>query len=519
MISYGGYNFPSPLPFVAEALTPIVYSGSLDHFSNSITLIGEITGCDIPTLKTKKNELIFALSSGFQPLTIGRTGYAFAKPISINFADSDLRKRVPYEISFECQSELDFSSFYGIKDPVDTWEFSEEDDRIVRVTHQVSASAVKSTTGDSLDLARSFVNSRLNGVNESITLFFTGQTLLLNSKNESINRIANSYGITEEWSLSRSFNGFDTPQSIVRADSSISYSPDSFSLSVQGTIKGGISGVVDSGHFTADNATEFAKNAVFRSKTPYEESLYGDVLKKPLQYKYSFDSGSNSISFDFTFADPLDTRTGDVIHNYSTSISSSKDDPFSSVAINGSVLYNTNTNLFSTNVPESEIRWQKVEEFFSGINPFPIAKQHFDWFKINPYNQSDLNDSFISFDINKTPFDSKIEYNYSYSNKPDFFSGMLKDVSVTIETSYPIPSFSIETTTDGSFGVQETFNTIERKNIDLSAKIASGVNFNAALAYVDSWVLQYSGAGAVLIDSSLQTGSNSFSLTKSFALE
>ena len=127
-----------------------------------------------------------------------------------------------------------------------------------------------------------------------------------------------------------------------------------------------------------------------------------------------------------------------------------------------------------------------------------------------------MSDTFTSFNITKTPHNSSIEYNYVYSNRPDFFSGLLKDIDLTVETIYPIPTYSVQPTVDNSFAVQETYDTLERKNISLSATLTSGVNFNTALNYVNNWVLQYSGDGAVMLSNSLQTGSNTFFLNKSF---
>lgn len=519
-IKYGGYSFPSPLPYVSEDLSSIVLSGSLDHVLNNISLIGEITGCDLNSVKIQKERLIHALSSGFQRLQIGSTGFDFAKPISIDFSSSNIRKRLPYEVSFECYNNLEFSQFYGISDPVDVWTFTEDSDRIIRATHNVSAKGLKVGTGDSFQRAENFVNNRLNGFDNNLSLFFSGQTTILTSKNEEIDRVGNVYGITEEWSLSQSQNGFDRLDSIVRADCSINYdSASNLSLSVRGTIQGGISGSADTGYFTIQDATQFAKNSVIRSKIPYEESLYGEILREPRTYNYSVDTGANNISFSFDFSDPTNLRTGDVLHDYSTSISASKDDPFSTASVNGVVYYNSNRDIFTTSEPETEQRWKKVDAYFSGVNPYLIAQEHFNLFKspsLN-YNLNDLSDIVTTYNIGKTPHNATIEYDFSYSNRPDYFSGMLKDISLSIETVYPIPSYSIEETTDNSFAVQETFSTIERKSVSLNASLTSGVNFNNALSYIQNWILQYSGQGAILTENNLQTGSNTFSLTQSFA--
>lgn len=516
-ISYGGFAFLHPLPFVAEDVNPISISGSIDHLASSISLIGEITGCDLTSIKLQKENLIHALSSGFQPLVIGSTGYDYAKPTAIKFASSDLRRRLPYQIDLECYSSLSFSNFYGISDPVDVWNFSEGEGRQVKATHNVSAKGYKKD-GSSFENARSFVNGRLNGFNNNLSSFFSGQTVILTSKNEDINRVSNTYGITEEWQLSES-NNLDKNGCIIRADCSIQYNSQSnLSIGIRGTILGGISGSVDTGYFTKEDATIFAKNAVLNSKTLYEDNLYGDILKEPLSYKYGVDSGSNSISFDFSFKDPTDLRTGEVLHDYSSTISTSKDDPFSSASVKGAVFYNSNISIFSTGSPETQDRWKKVDAFFSGVNPFPIAQQHYSWFRNSelPYNQSDLSDIFTSFSISKSPYSASIDYDYSYSNRPDFFSGLLRNVDLTIETTYPIPSYKIQPTTDNSFAVQDAYDTIERKSISLNASLTTGVNFNTAIAFVNQWVLQYSGNGGVLLEDSLQTGSNAFSLKKTF---
>ena len=46
--------------------------------------------------KAAKEEMVLALSSGFQELTIGNTGFNYAKPINIDFQDSDLTRILPY---------------------------------------------------------------------------------------------------------------------------------------------------------------------------------------------------------------------------------------------------------------------------------------------------------------------------------------------------------------------------------------------------------------------------------------
>lgn len=520
-ISYGGYFFPHPYPFVSIGENQVFLSGQVDHAAMSISLIGEITGCDLTSIKTTKDEMVLALSSGFQQLNIGNTGYSFAKPTSINFSSSNLRKILPYEITFEGYCDRDFSNFFGISNPVDNWQFNESQNRIISATHTVSAKGLKVSTGDSLLHAKAFVDNRLNGFNNNISLFFSGETSILADKREEINRVENYYGITETYNLSTSSNKYDTENAIVRVSSRISYDHDSnLQVSVNGTIDGGISGSVSTGDFTSQQATEFAQQSVLSSKIPYEESLYGDVLKGPKNYNYDIDTGSNLISFSFSFADADDLRTGDVIHDYSVDVNASKDDGFVSVSVDGSVYYNTINDIFLTSAPEGEDRYKKVESYFSGISPFSIAQNGMSVFNSDllPYSQSPLNDSIFQSNITKSPHQSEISYNYNFSNNPDLFSGIFKKVDFRIETDHSIPIYNVEQTTDLSFGVQNVYDRIERKTISLNGDLSDNVQIQDAINYSENFISQYSGSIGSLISHSLVTGSNRISINKQFAI-
>tara|TARA_Y100000114_G_scaffold96218_1_gene89528 strand:- start:256 stop:1830 length:1575 start_codon:yes stop_codon:yes gene_type:complete len=521
-ISYGGYSFPHPLPFVGQEETPIFISGQVDHSLISINLVGQLTGCDLPSLKAQKEEMVLGLSSGFQELTIGNTGFDFAKPININFQDSDLTRILPYSVSFDVFHEKDFSQFYGIENPVDTWEYQEnEEDNTVTVTHTVGASAKKTSDTDTLTIAKQFVDSRLNGF-DNMSLFFTGDTSILISKDETVNRVTNSYGITEVYQLSQSTAGHDKSESIVRPECQISFdSNSSLSLSVNGTIIGGISGSAETGSFTPQDATAFAKNALRRSKIDYEDSLYGDIFREPSSFNYDIDTGANNISFNFSFDDPTDFRTGDVLHDFSSSIEASKDQGGVTLSLNGRVYYNGTKDIFLTDAPEQEDRYKKVEAFFSGIDQYPIAQNHFEHFTdLNGnYNSTPLDTTPQSFSIDKSPHLAEINYNFSFSNIPDLFSGLLKTPSVTIETQHPITAYGVRPTVDGSFSVQELYDTLERKSVSVNGTLNTGIDIDSVTSFIYNYMSQHSGSSSSIVSDTIQTGNNSISISRSFVNE
>ena len=523
-ISYGGYSFPDPLPFLGIEESQVFASGQYDHSSLNITLIGNFTGCDFNTLNDKKVELENALSSGFQTLTVGSTGYDYAKPVSIRFEDSVVNKMLPYEISFEAYHQKDFSQFYGIENPVDSWQYQEQDGRRVAATHTVSAVGKKVSATDSLTAAKNFVNSRLNDF-ENISVFFSGDSVIKTSTSESIDRISNSYGITENYILSESHRGFDSGAYIVRPDCSISYSEDSLSVSVNGRIEGGITGSINESHtglFTPAQAKAFAIESTNRAKVPLELDLYGEVFREPRTFNYEIDSGANVIGFSFSFSDPTSLRTGEVLHTYSTDFSASKDNGFVTASINGNLVYDSTNDIFSTTSPETEQRFQKVEAEFSGVNPFAILNEHYGYFtgiSGNPYSKEPLSDLFQSFNISKSPFNSSISYDYQYSNQKDLTSGILRNASISIQTEHPIPTYSAQPTLDGSFSVQETFDTLMKRTISMGGTLNSGYSPNDAIDYFNFYVGQHSGQNSVMSTDSVNTGNSNVQLSKSFIIK
>jgi hypothetical protein len=521
-ISYGDYSFPTPLPFVGQNEQPVFISGKVDHSLISVSLVGQLTGCDLPSLKAQKEEMVSALSSGFQELTIGNTGFNHAKPISIEFQDSDLTRILPYNVSFEVFHQKEFSDFFGISSPVDTWSYQEnEGSNTVNVTHNVSAIGEKTSDTDSLTVAKEFVDSRLNGF-DNMSLFFTGDTSILVSKEENIDRMNSSYSVTETYSLSQSLAGFDKADAIVRPKCGISYdSNNSLTITVNGTIEGGISGSAETGFFTPEQATQFAKNSLKNTKTDFEESLYGEIFREPQSFSYDIDTGSNSISFNFSFNDPTDFRTGDTLHDFTSSISASKEKNSVDVALKGRVFYNTTKDIFSTNAPESELRYEKVQERFNEIDHYTIAQSYFEKFSefnLN-YNTEPLNNTIENFNISKSPFNSEISYNYQFTNNVDFFSGLLKNASVTVKTDHPIPVHGIEPTIDGSFSVQDLYDTLEKKTVSVAGIVTEGKDVDSVVDFIYNYMSQYSGESSFMSSDTIQTGNNNISISRVFVNE
>jgi hypothetical protein len=523
VISYGGYSFPHPYPFLAIDHEPIIISGVLDHSVITASLIGEFTGCNFTTLKIQKDRLISGLATGFQTLTVGEKTYQYAKPISANFSSSNIKNRLPYSIEFTIQNDTDFSTFYGVRDPVDTWSYSEQEDRTVSATHTVSAYGVK-ITGDSLTNARNFVNSRLDGFDATYSVMLSGSSPILISKSEDVDRASNFYSVTENWKYSLSLNGYDKSGAIVRADTSLNYNEDgTLNVSVKGTIDGGISGTVNEGLFTKEQATEFARNALLNSKANFELSLYGEVVQEPRTYSYEYNSGSNLISFNYDFGDASETILDEVIHKYTTSVNASKDSPIISASVNGTVSYNKINNPNTGQTPEQEYRFTKVNQYFNSINPFAIASEGYGEFKVanvfqgsSQYSNYNLDASVVSFNITKDPFSASINYDYSYNNSIDYFSGLLLNPSVSIKTDIEHIKYAITPTIDNSFAIQNLYTTNKRVSVSVQGDVPENKNMQTALRIVSGYIQQYASPNGFLIQNDVATGNRNISVNKTF---
>lgn len=517
-ISYGGYVFPHPIPFVGMSEEPVFISGQMDHGALNLTLVGEITGCGLTDLKVKKDSLVDALSSGFKTLTVGNTGYDYAKPLSIEFPDSILFRRLPYQINFQVYSQKDFSNFYGIAEPEDIWENEEQDDRIVSVSHRVSARALKTDGSDSITKAKTFVMSRM-GDYVPPSLFFTGSNYIVASTQENIDRVKNIYELIKTYSLSDSNSNRDITGRIIRPSVSISYNAqDSLGVKVRGTIEGGISGVVSTGMFTPEDAKVLAQQSVARTKSSIEQSLYGEVFREPNSFSYNVNTGSNSISFDFSFLDPSDPYSQDIIHEYSVGVAATKDRSSVGVSLDGSVRYNSWKNPFTGSSPELETRFTQVSQTYSGVNHYALASEGFSWFSNTnlPYSKNALNPYLEEYSVQKKPFNSEISYNYNYSNGIDIFSGYLRNAQVSIETEHPISKYSIKPTTDNSFGVQELYTTLTRKTVNVRGVVNSNVNIQDAILFVSGWSNQYNTEKGILSQDEINTGDGVIVLSKQY---
>jgi hypothetical protein len=508
-ITYGSYTFPSPAPFVGQGVDPIVVAGKVDHFKDNIELVGTLTGENLSGLHLQKMRMVSGLISEFQTLTItndaGNKEFLCSVPDSISFDNSDLTTVLPYTVSFSSYSSGTFSEFLGITNPKDSWSFNERGDGVTEATHDVSAKGVKVAGLVSADIdrtdplvnARHFVTGRTTGCID-LSLFQTGGNAFLISRNENIDKAQNVYAIQESYQYSTTEHQV-TDSGIFTASTQIAFDKDgglsvSVDASVQGSLDGGETGhLVHTGLFSTGQATELAINAVVSSLSDYESGSYSFIGRGPNTVTYKLDTGTNKVDFSYTFLDPSNVdQVGNVLHTKSASISASKDSSTIKVSVVGELKYNSIFAIMPTGDPATGERFKELDARLSGIiensgflNLAIEALQDFTGDATGYHISGDyLNPVPVGESITKTPADSTIAYNASFTNMIDLSSGTLTGLRVDITDTKPLEQSGIVPSLAG-FSKQKIKNR-SAGQYDVSARCEGGTGNLAKLTDVIS---------------------------------
>jgi len=527
-VTYGSYSFPYPTPLVGYGVEPVYIQGAVDHTKNSIEIVGNLTGSNLSGLHLQKMQMISGMLSEFQTITISNNDsnkqFASAKPISISFDSSDLTTVLPYSVSFESYSEETFSQFFGIENPKDEWDFSEQNGRITEVSHSVSAKGIKVDSSDPLVNARHFVTGRTTGCRD-LSLFQTGanNNAFLFSRTENIDKSSNEYAIDEVYKYSTSEDLTTTGVSksgILNCSTKISFDKqDGLNVTVNGSVQGSFdspqfgTGLLDTGIFDSSQATQVAVNAVASSLSNYETGSYTFINNGPSTVSYDLDTGSNVVNFTYTFSDPenLD-RSGNILHTRSATVSASKDESVVRVSINGEFKYKGPFDIIGTGDPATGERFKQVDAQYSGViansgflNLAIEALQDFTG-DATGYNISGdfLNPNPNSRQITKSPQESSISYSLEFDNRIDLSSGQLSGLQISITDKKPIELSGIVPSL-GGFAKQKLVNRRAgeyavaasceastgdlQKLIEISSGYASGVfSFNESSSLNDQTI-------------------------------
>ena len=248
-VFYNG-NEISPTPFVSREFSPIDI-GQRWGYSESIKLDGVITG---QQGTGKLNALTGLFSRSYKTLLIespvGTTFDQIDNCILENISVGENRfalessVAIPYSVSLRA-----FSNTSGVMDVSDSYSFSNNENGIISINHEVSARGVYDGN-EPLDNAYSFV-SLFTGRNPLLfvtPIFNQTGNPILKSVNEQIDRASAQYSVSETWDYETgSSSNFTTVSSLeISTDKTAEYPTASLSIEFNGPVSGSMSSLRNS---------------------------------------------------------------------------------------------------------------------------------------------------------------------------------------------------------------------------------------------------------------------------------
>ena len=420
-------SFPfsgQPTPFVGRVKNNIVV-GERWGAEENWTLLGQLTGCAFSDLTAAKLSLLNSFSRDYQDLEITEDGNTievlkYVEIDSIVFNSSPFVKILPYTISLSCYPSGFFSGVFGILDPVDRWEMTENKDRTLNLTHTVSARGFNTSgISNAYDNAKNYVLGRTGFGNfpepEFITKYSASGTLL--SQVETPNRLEGSYGITETFTLDQ-FNTCDkgllrytveaqSPQAGVQT------------ASINGTIQGSLSDDFSvirarlSGFDFYSNLMYSLDSGIALNPIPVEKQVVEDQNRKLITFAYSFDDNRNpEINFDYSIV----VNSGDSNVN---------------VSLNGSV----------NGRGELKNRWEKAENYFKTYlepSKFFLVSSGYSGYLAENSITGQLNPNELSSSVSYDKFNGVVSFSYDYSDKPAPVSTGLESLDFSLSWVPPL---------------------------------------------------------------------------------
>ncbi len=520
VVRYGDFDFGSlPTPFVTRSENAILH-GEKWGTSEVFTVRGQITGCTFEDLIKGKKDIISGFNRDFQNFEIGQQ--KIAEPINvliskpnikvnnINFPESRYVGILDYEIELEHFPEDYYTNFYGVNDPVDSWEFSEEDNGGLNISHNISCKGFNTSSGanNAFSNARNFVSSRTGISNMVVPHFVCKNTYpnfypCLDSFSEKIDRIKGIYGITENYKSDLDGTGYG----LAKYNFSISSGIDEFSTV---TVNGNVEGCKGKDFDTVRDKYN-SINLIGKVLSTYEEAVGADDLNlTPVFSGVNEDPLNNKLTFNITFNNDHSPTT---VFDLTTNVNSG--DSLITVSVNGNI----------QGKGDIKERYENIVNAYQNFNIFGAAENaYIDFFNGNP--EYPLNPNFESSGVMKDKFTPSISFNASFNNKdipPSGFNTFEKNISITpsIRSIKAIPVFD----QDGEYDIIDLLSdrrAVLEINIDAEAGEISNDDAVNTLKLEGSYLLQKYGRVEKfkLENYSIETGnSKNYSLQATWSFE
>tara|TARA_Y100000361_G_scaffold154002_1_gene177677 strand:- start:2318 stop:4111 length:1794 start_codon:yes stop_codon:yes gene_type:complete len=545
LVSYGGFTFPAPTPYVSKTYTNQMVGGDLLVTAIEVTLSGQIavlperdstldnTNHFYGVLKDKRNEVAKAfagaLGKNYQTLTITGHGENFTlencSVTNVSFNSSDYKGLVDYTISLTGYDDTNsfVAANYGVVNPVDSWAYSEEQGS-ASLTHTISAQGYNcggDNTYNAFIKAKTFVESK-KGVSGKVAPLLIrnahpDSSLILTSVSEQADRFSGSYAITENYSFatneSQTKAGSENALPIMQTSNILL----TYSLSIDEQQGGDFVTVGLSGNIvgTKDEAVNWDQiKADFKSRDFYDlaNQAYKNYIqrtgtnlelnKSPITFSINPNEEARTISFNLSF-DNNDLYSRAKIKNndgsyFDYSISFQHDNVTDIVTVNCNGTIRTRAALHKRNSAAKTLLDNEILANNSKAIRDEAQAIYRDMFP-KRVNYS-LSPRPINEQINQNTFDGIITYSASFSDEDFPEDANLSALSYSVDVKpamqqyRPIPSCQ----SDGHYLIYDL--ALEKIREDLSINV-QGSSFKKDLSTFSSSVSEISSVSDFLKES------------------
>ena len=481
-VIYGGanlFNGIAPTPFIYSDQEFIDFKNKWNQITN-LTMEGQLTGKYIGELSHHElinsfKTLISRLNNNYQSLVItenNETIFNADKVIvdNINIPDSQWYGILPFTINFTVYQENLFSEYYGVLNPSETLDFTEDNDETISLVHSVSARGFQTSQAGALENAQNWVNQRTGNYNKIIPILIDdrgGSNFILDSVRENIDRFNSEYSWEATYSKSRSS---ESP-----ANCFLNYTLDISSGVTDGFINVNLQGSLEKN--SIDNLRiEYDKINFYNYANDAAIKTYGSVLNnRPINQSVTENPQENRLEFNFSYNNDY---SSDVINNYTVEINED--------SIKNITTVNLDTTI-TAKYGDIVERWDKVKQFYqTNFNGYSLARNEYAK-EINKTLYSQKLSESIVFD----EFNAQIQYSASWSDKRQPFSNDVLNLKSTVSFT---PSVNIYLPHLSAFVSKEhnvqNFKCANRGTIDLevsaTAKPNPGININVAKSAVET---------------------------------
>ena len=487
-------------------------------FSDSFVLNGMLTGKCITFSDFIDNQTILRnrISSDFKAFSITENNVTvFTSPKvvikGISFPSNQFVGNVPFSINVESFPENYWLGYYGVTNPSNSYQYTENQDGTVELVRTISAKGfnTSSTANSALSNAKAFCG-QFTGINNSVYPIFisglTGISPCLKTISENPNRFDGSYSVSLTYALDQA----EGQSNVLRYTTDVQSGIEGlFTVNLAGEVAG-CQGTSITGIRSRYN--NFETYAVANSGYNIISTLT-DLCSGAISSGVNENPSQNKLSFNIQFTND---KTADTWFDYNTSLSTD---------------YLTDISDYSFDARfqgkgDIRSRFVKVSGLYSSTNLFLLMGSGYSGFSL-PY---DLNPNPVSSGIMFNRLAGEINTNARFNNEPVPPSGLSAwdyNIEVTPSLNQYQASPLAQNANDGEHGYYVTdLNYLTRAQLSINgnARIADDTSLNDGIGIIKTQIntlknVYVTGTRAIIEGINISSGNISQSRAVNFNIK